>query len=145
MYNILEENCYMTFYYDGFFTKLERKVQLNIFPENGRLYLIKLLIYGCFWIFKEKVKKVIPQLLQFEEKNFVKGFIHKYDLIKDLKNFRDEIVHTKSFEGIGTNNFYERLYVTSLNFEYDKVLFAARDYINFHQENLIEECLCGND
>lgn len=95
--------------------------------------------------FLKKIKKVIPQLPQFEEKNFVKDFTHKYELIKDLKNFRDEIVHTKSFEGIGTNNFYEGLYVTSLNFEYDKVLFAARDYINFHQENLIEECLCGND
>lgn len=95
--------------------------------------------------FLEKIKKVLPQLPQFEGKNFVTDYTHKYDLITDLKKFRDEIVHTKSFEGIGTNNLYEGLYVTSLNFEYEKVLLAARDYINFHQENLIEECLCGND
>lgn len=113
--------------------------------QNKRIELFDKLQIQRHIEFLEKIKKVIPQVPQFEGKNFVGEFTHKYDLIKDLKNFRDEIVHTKSFEGLDTNNFYEGLFVRSLNFDYDKVLLASRDYINYHQENLIEECQCGKD
>lgn len=90
--------------------------------------------------FLEKIKNVLPEVTG---KNFAQDHSHKYDLIKDLKKFRDEIVHTKSFEGIGSSNFYEDLYVTSLNFDFDKVLIVARDFINYYQPKLIEECQCG--
>lgn len=92
--------------------------------------------------FLEKIKTVLPLATG---KNFAKDFSHKYDLIKKLKEFRDEIVHTKSFEGKSSPNFYEELFVTSLDFEFDKTLLAARDFINYHQPDLIEECNCGND
>lgn len=92
--------------------------------------------------FLEKIKTVLPLATG---KNFVQEFSHKYDLIKRLKEFRDEIVHTKSFEGKSSPNFYEELFVTSLDFEFDKTLFAARDFINYHQPDLIEECNCGKD
>lgn len=92
--------------------------------------------------FLEKIKKVVPAITN---KNFIQEFGHKYELIKKLKEYRDEIIHTKSFEGKNSPNFYENLYANSLNFEFDKTLFAVRDYINYHEENLIEECECGND
>lgn len=92
--------------------------------------------------FLEKIKTVLPQATY---KNFVQEFSHKYELLKKLKEFRDEIVHTKSFEGKSSPNFYEELYVTSLEFEYDKTLIAAKDFINYYQTDLIEECNCGND
>jgi hypothetical protein len=92
--------------------------------------------------FLEKIKTVLPLAT---EKNFVKEFTHKYELIKKLKEFRDEIIHTKSFEGESTPNLYEELFVTSLNFEFDKTLLATRDFINYYQNNLIEECGCGNN
>lgn len=92
--------------------------------------------------FGEKVKKVLPEIYN---KNFAQDFSHLFDIIMDLKRFRDEIVHTKSFEGVDSSNFYEKLYTTSLSFDYDKVLFATRDFINYHQPNLIEECQCGGD
>jgi hypothetical protein len=41
-------------------------------------------------------------------------------------------------------NYYESLYVNSLNFNYDEALYAARDFVNYYQENLLEECPCGN-
>mgnify|MGYP003402744153 FL=1 len=92
--------------------------------------------------FLEKIKIVLPQVTG---KNFVKEFSHKYELIKKLKEFRDEIIHTKSFNGKSSPNFYEDLYVTSLDFEFDKTLLAAKDFINYYQPNLIEECNCGKE
>lgn len=91
--------------------------------------------------FLEKIKSVLPTATN---KNFVQEFAHKYELIKKLKEFRDEIVHTKSFEGKSSPNFYEKLFVTSLDFEFEETLFAARDFINYYQPDLIEECKCGH-
>ena len=92
--------------------------------------------------FLEKIKIVLPLATG---KNFVQEFSHKYDLIKKLKEFRDEIVHTKSFESKSTPNFYEDLFATSLHFEFDNVLHAAKVFINYYEMGLIEECNCGND
>lgn len=92
--------------------------------------------------FLEKIKSVLPLSTG---KNFVEEFAHKYELIKKLKEFRDEIVHTKSFEGKNSPNFYENLFVTSLDFEFDNTLLAARDFINYYQPDLIEECNCGKN
>lgn len=92
--------------------------------------------------FLDKIKIVLPDALG---KNFVQEFSHKYDLIKKLKEFRDEVVHTKSYQGKGSPNFYKDLFVTSLDFEHDNTLLAVRDFINFYEPNLIEECECGSD
>lgn len=92
--------------------------------------------------FLEKIKSVLPEATN---KNFVSEHTHKYEFIRKLKLFRDEIVHTKSFEGKSSPNFYEDLFVMSLDFEFDETLIAARDFINYYQPNLIEECLCGNE
>jgi hypothetical protein len=104
-------------------------------------------IYDNFQIqrhieFLEKIKKVLPQVTG---SNFAQDYSHKFDMIRELKKFRDEIVHTKSFEATQSSNFYEDLYVVSLNFDFDKVLLAVRDCINYYQPNLIEECNCGKD
>lgn len=119
----------------------------NDFEYRKQVQDKKTEIYNKFQIqrnidFSEKIKSVLPEITG---KDFVRDFAHKYELIKKLKEFRDEIVHTKSFEGVNSPNFYEELYVTSLDFEFDKILHAAKDFINYHQENLIEECNCGND
>jgi len=92
--------------------------------------------------FLEKIKYVLPEATG---NNFVKEFSHKYEHLKKLKEFRDEIIHTKSFEDKGTPNLYQDLFVMSLEFEFDKTLFAARDFINYYQPNLIEECNCGRE
>ena len=92
--------------------------------------------------FLEKIKIVLPLATG---KNFVVEHAHKYEQIKKLKLFRDEIVHTKSLEGEKVPNFYEDLYVLSLDFDFDKTLLYVRDFINFHQAGLIEECNCGKD
>jgi hypothetical protein len=91
-------------------------------------------------LFEEKIKKVIPEITN---KNFAQDIGHKYEIIKKLKLFRDEIIHTKSYNDTKPN-FYKGLFTTSLDFDYEKTMYAVRDYINYHENNLIEECNCGS-
>lgn len=107
----------------------------------------KVELYNKFQIqrhieFIEKIKNVLPDALG---KSFVVEQTHKFEDIKKLKLFRDEIVHTKSHEAEMVQNYYEDLYTLSLDFDFDKTLKSAQDFINFYQPNLIEECSCGND
>ncbi len=90
--------------------------------------------------FSEKLKNVLPQVTG---KNFVAEHTHKFEQIKMLKIFRDEIAHTKTYDGKDIPNPYENLYVMSLNFEFEKALYYARDFINYYEPDLIEECNCG--
>lgn len=92
--------------------------------------------------FLEKIKDVMPQV---KGKNFVQEFAHKYNQIKKLKYFRDEVVHTKSFEADQEPNFYQQLFVLSLDFDFEKTINFVRDYINYYQPGLIEECNCGKE
>lgn len=90
--------------------------------------------------FGEKLKVVPPEITG---KHFVTEFTHKFEQIKKLKLFRDEIAHTKSYEGENAPNFYESLYATSLSFDYEKTLEFVRDFINYYEPSLLEECPCG--
>lgn len=91
--------------------------------------------------FEEKIKKVIPDAT---EKIFHVTYGAKFESIIRLKDFRDEIMHTKSNEHTSAN-LYKTLYTTSLDFDYDKTLEDVKDYINFYEANLIEECSCNNN
>lgn len=92
--------------------------------------------------FLEKIKKVLPEATG---KHFVKEHTHKYEYIKKLKEFRDEVAHTKVCNSQNGSNSFENLYALSLEFEYEKTLYYMRDFINFHEPGLIEECDCGRD
>lgn len=90
--------------------------------------------------FMEKIKQVLPAITS---KSFAEKKPKIFHRIEELKNFRDEIVHTKSHEGSPTSNFYQSLYVKSLDFDYENTLYAAREFISFYEGGLIEECDCG--
>lgn len=122
--------------------KIEKKFEYRKEIQNKKTEL-----YNKYQIqrnieFTEKIKEVMPQATG---KNFVVEFTHKYEYIRKLKHFRDEIVHTKSLEDENIPNYYEELYVMSLNFEYEKTMLSIRDYINFYEPNLLEECDCGRE
>ncbi len=53
-----------------------------------------------YWVFR-KNKYILPDATG---NNFVKEFSHKQEHRKKLKEFRDEIIHSKSFEDKGTPN-----------------------------------------
>ncbi|MGZ5245371.1 MAG: hypothetical protein ACXWD4_15725 [Bacteroidia bacterium] len=52
-------------------------------------------------------------------------------------------MHTKAI-GANGSNFYKTLFTMSLDFKYNKALQAVREFINFYEPNLIEDCDCKN-
>lgn len=89
--------------------------------------------------FGEKIKTVIPQL---KNKNYFKAHPTKAQLIDNLKEFRDNIIHTKSTNEIIQHDFIIK---RSFTFDYDEVIDAIAHYMNFHKENYIAECGCDKD
>lgn len=90
--------------------------------------------------FEEKIKQVLPE---FTGKSFASECGHKYETILKLKKLRDEITHTKGQIG-GVPINYQDLYAMSLNFDYENALRHTRDFLNFYEPDLIQECTCAN-
>jgi hypothetical protein len=90
--------------------------------------------------FEEKIKQVLPE---FTGKSFASEYGHKYETISRLKKLRDEITHTKGQIG-GVPINYQDLYTMALNFNYTNALLHTKDFLNFYEPNLIEECSCSN-
>ena len=91
--------------------------------------------------FEEKIKIVIPEITK---KSFHKDFGAKYENIIKLKDFRDSIMHTKSDNGKPAK-FYEDLYTCALDFNYADTMNHVRDFLNYYEPNLIEDCNCGRE
>ncbi len=93
-----------------------------------------------FVSFMDKLKKVLPSF--HEKKNFFKDRTPTNQHIINLKELRDEIVHTKSDSKLETSiELFRRL----LNFKYDETLDAVASLMNFYKPNYIETCNCGKD
>lgn len=90
--------------------------------------------------FKTKISKVLEEITG---KNFFKNSTSANSMIWNLKEFRDDIIHTKQED----NNIlrYEGLIKRSLNFKYDKTLIAVASFMNFYRKGYIVECDCGGD
>jgi len=92
--------------------------------------------FVCFY---DKLKKVLPQ---FHKKNFFKDVTINNQHIINLKELRDEIVHTKSDSKLEISiKLFKRL----LNFKYDETLDAVAALMNFYKPDYIEACSCGKD
>ncbi len=89
--------------------------------------------------FNEKIKDVIPQL---KLKDFVKTYPLKFQIISNLKEFRDNIVHTKS----KTESMHQDYIIKkSLFFNYNDTIDTVSEYMNFYKLDYIKECNCGKD
>jgi hypothetical protein len=94
------------------------------------------------WLrFDEKMNKVIPLI---KEKDFSKSHPNVYQHIKNLKEFRDNIVHTReSSEG---HTPFDYLFKRSFQYNYKAALNAVKDFYNFyHAPDYIVECPCSKD
>ncbi|NQX97780.1 MAG: hypothetical protein HRT73_07860 [Flavobacteriales bacterium] len=89
--------------------------------------------------FKTKITLVLKQI---SGKNFFEKSTPTNQYIWNLKEFRDDLVHTKQeLDPLK----YNQLMVTSLNFDYEKALNAVTKFMNFYKKEYIEECKCGRD
>ncbi|NHC49996.1 hypothetical protein G9H65_11675 [Cytophagaceae bacterium 50A-KIRBA] len=128
------------------FTAIECFVN-DIIPENFKYEIYserKTEIYNKQQIqisisLMDKLTKVLPIAL---EKNFFANPTPTNSHIYNLKDLRNEIIHTKS-DTTGQNNveILKRL----LNFKYDETLIATFKLFNFYKEGFIEECPCEKD
>ncbi len=128
------------------FTSLESFINHQLPDEIPYIYVRKdkteyynkeqIQMYIKFW---DKVKEVLPY---YHSKNFFQNVTPTNSHIRNLKDLRDEIVHTKS------NQLYDvqaKLIEKLLKFKYDETLIAIRKFMNFYDENYIIDCNCKND
>lgn len=90
-----------------------------------------------FW---DKLKKVLPQF--YDNKNFFSKPTPTNNHITKLKDLRDKIIHTKSDD---TGELQIELFKQILNFKYDDTFNAVTKFMNFYEENYLEECPCDNN
>lgn len=90
--------------------------------------------------FDEKVKKVLPKLL--EGKSFYQKQTKSNQHLTNLKNLRDDLVHTKSDTNFENQTF---LMTSLLRFKYDETFKAVREFMNFYKHNYIVDCSCDDD
>lgn len=89
--------------------------------------------------FEDKIKIVLKQITG---NNFAEVKNSHYTELIKLKTLRDNITHAKSNIDYEVN-YYEKLYTEALDFNYEKSLNSAKEFINFYESNLIEPCDCG--
>jgi hypothetical protein len=89
----------------------------------------------------EKIDNVIPELYG---KSFQSEFPSEYNDLKELINLRNKIIHLNPENG-QTNSKYKIPYRQILEFNFDKAISSAKNFINFYESNLIEQCDCGKD
>jgi hypothetical protein len=86
-----------------------------------------------------KLNKLLPKL-----KN--EKFQNKGDniRIKNLIELRNEIIHLKPIQDI-TNTEYKDTYRKLLKFDFTKAIISVKNFVNFYEPNLIEECSCEKE
>ena len=89
--------------------------------------------------FKTKLKEVLPLATGI---SFFNKTTPTNERIWKLKEFRDEIVHTKPGQ---SDLQYEDLIKKSLKFKYVDTLHAVAKFMNAHKPDYIVECDCGQD
>lgn len=99
-------------------------------------------------------KEQIERHLSFDDKysnvlkditgrDFKKSYPLKHAHIQNLKDFRDNIIHSKANKAGDTP--YDYLFKKALNFKYEETIHAVKDLMNFYEPGYIEDCDCGAD
>lgn len=89
--------------------------------------------------FYDKLKIVLPY---YFGKNFFSNSTPANQTITNLKNLRDEIIHTKAELDYSKQ---QALLKSVLSFKYDNAFDAVAKFMNFYKADYIKECDCGVD
>jgi hypothetical protein len=89
--------------------------------------------------FKTKITKVLTGATG---NDFFRKSSPANQYIWSLKQFRDDIIHTKQDDEILK---YQNIIKRSLNYNYDKAIKAVATFMNFYKKDYIIECDCGQD
>lgn len=115
---------------EDFVYKIENLKKTEIYNKAQIQYSIS---------FNDKITKVLPQALG---KNYFSKPTPKNTHIHNLRDLRNELIHSKSDKTGKTQvDNLKKL----LNFKYDETFKSIFDFFNFYRENYIEECPCENN
>lgn len=89
--------------------------------------------------FKNKMKKAIPIITK---NSFPSDHSQDYEFILEIKGLRDNVVHTKNMQS-GFPASYRELYISYLDFDFEKSYNITKKYFNYYRQNWIEDCNCG--
>ena len=87
-----------------------------------------------------KINIVLPEIKGL---NFKTQYGKYNNFIRQLVELRNEIIHLKPAGEI--NSAYKEVYRRMINFKYTETVQAVRTFVNFYEENLIEECECQKE
>lgn len=88
--------------------------------------------------------KIDYGIVKIYEKSFEENHEKEYQLVKELIDIRNDIIHLKPDKEI-TNTKYKNLFRRVIDFNFEDGILAVKCFINFYSPNLIEECPCGKE
>ncbi len=86
-----------------------------------------------------KIDTVLPII---KRKKFKREFKRDNFRVRKIIELRNEIIHLKPIRDT-TNTQYKNTYRKMIKFEFPKAIIAVKNFVNFYEPNLIEECSCG--
>lgn len=89
----------------------------------------------------EKIEIALPEITK---KVFKDEYAFQYMSIKKLIVLRNEMIHLQP-DKEDTNTKYKIPYRKIIDFDFAETIDAVKIFLNYHKENLIEECGCGKD
>jgi hypothetical protein len=128
------------------FTSIEAFINYNI-RDNYKYAAetkTKTTLYNKFQImdldFMTKIDKVLPDLFG---RNFQKSHNDDYVHIKNLKEFRDSIVHLKP--DAADSKTFAVMFKRGLNFRFEETIDSVMAFMNFYVPGTLEYCPCSQD
>jgi len=88
-----------------------------------------------------KLDKALPEI---KNNRFKSKFKQDNFRIRKIIELRNEIIHLKPAEE-STNTKYKDVYRRLLKFDFTKSILSVKNFVNFYEPDLIEECECEKE
>lgn len=88
-----------------------------------------------------KIDTVLPEIT---ERKFKREFKQDNFRVRKVIELRNEIIHLKPVRDT-TNTQYKDTYRKMIKFDFPRAILAVRNFVNFYESELIEECICGKE
>jgi hypothetical protein len=88
-----------------------------------------------------KIDTVLPII---KEKKFKREFKRDNFRVRKVIELRNEIIHLKPIKET-TNTQYKETYRKMIKFDFPSAILAVKNFVNFYEPELIEECPCGKE
>lgn len=110
-----------------------RQIPENYFiNEKGEEYEVSIF---------HKIDTVLPTI---KEKKFKRDFKRDNFRVRKVIELRNEIIHLKPIKD-STNTQYKETYRKMMKFDFSRAILAVKNFVNYYEPELIEECICGKD